>query len=401
MSFRIALFTNKYPAKVSTFISRDIFMFLENGFQVDVYTTYPVETKNWRWVPSIYLSEIQNSVNVIYIPPKFSARKWIVLSTEIKQILKESLLFGFPQFIKSLLVILQSFNWDDKKKDSYDAMLSYWGNYAGTYAYLANRLLKTKLPYMFFLHAGTDLYRDQIFLEEKIKYASKVITVCAFNIDFLKGLYPDSFYSFKSRIILYHLGVDLNDISLNINDRESFTLLTIGSLDKIKGFQLVVEALAFLKSEFPDIKLIMIGNGPEKKNIIKLAKTFCILENITFTGHLTFIEVKNFLAKSTLLIHPSTGLGDAVPTVIKEALASGLPVIGSNIVGIPELLDHGKAGMLFSPNDIDELIFCIRKLLRNPSLRKTYSQNGRKFAEEKFDLYTNSKELISQIDFSP
>ena len=110
----------------------------------------------------------------------------------------------------------------------------------------------------------------------------------------------------------------------------------------------------------------------EMARLKKLAKQLGVEERIEFTGWLPFDEVKKYLEKNTIMIYPSCDLGDAVPTVIKEAMAAGLPVIGANIVGIPEILDYGNAGVLFPPKDIVALADSIRSLLLDRDLRNQF-----------------------------
>jgi glycosyltransferase involved in cell wall biosynthesis len=114
-------------------------------------------------------------------------------------------------------------------------------------------------------------------------------------------------------------------------------------------------------------------------------------------GWLPFENVKKEMEKATLLIHPSIGLGDAVPTVIKEALALGLPVVASNTAGIPELLDNGRIGVLVPTKDSYSLAGSIISLLEDEQKRKSFGIRGRKFAEQKFDMWSNGKELSKLI----
>lgn len=394
---KIAFFTNMFPGRISTFISRDIYMLLQRGFQVDIFPIYPYQENNWKWVPQNYRATIRNNVNIRYLSPININKEFMNNKSEIIDLLRESMHFGYKQMLKTTLVILQAVNWIREFDGCYNYMISYWGNYAGTYAYLANKGLHDRIPFSFFLHAGTDLYRDQIHLEEKIKYATNVVTVCEFNKKYLEKLYPKSFPEFRDKLFIYHLGLDLEDISLNLDNRDPLTLLTIGSLYAQKGFSSVVIALSKLIAEFPEIKLVMVGDGPERKKLAQLANQLGVRQRIFFAGQLPFEDVKSYLSTSTVLVHPSSGLGDAVPTVIKEALASGLPIIGSSVAGIPELLDYGNAGMIIPENDIDSLVNAIQELLRNPKVRKEYSEKGREFAEKKFNIYDNFTQLIQNL----
>lgn len=394
---RISIFTNQFPGKVSTFFSRDIFTLIKFGYEVDIFSVYPIHEENWRFVPENYRRTIQSSAKIIHITPFHLFKINPKVKDEALVIIKESMKYGKTQLAKSLYVIQQAILWSKRYEGKYDLMLSYWGNYAATYAYLASKSCEERIPFSFFLHAGTDLYRDQIFLEQKIQCARNVFTVCDFNVHFLKSLYPLSFESFKNKIIVHHLGIDLQELEYHPFGRDPFTLLTIGSLLPQKGFVNVIEALAKLQKEFEDLNLIMIGEGTEKENLVRKARTLGIRNRITFIDQLPFEQVIYYLQKCTILIHPSNDLGDAVPTVIKEALASGLPVIGSDLAGIPELLDFGNAGVLFPPNDISALVDAIRMLLHDEPKRYQLAKNGRLFAEKKFDMWKNGKSFAQQL----
>lgn len=386
MNKRIAVFTNQFPAKVSTFFARDICSLINNGFEVDIFPVYPIQKKHWRNVPGNSRDLILAKARVNYVFPLNFWGKWknVDLGLEIKEILKEASGYGVAQVLKSYYVIRQAACWSEKYEGRYDQMLSYWGNYAATYAYLANKALKNKIPFSFFLHAGTDLYRDQIYLEQKILYADRVFTVCEFNRQFLQKLYPNSYDLFKEKVEVYHVGMDLENFSYNLANRDSNILLTIGSFFPQKGFSYALQAIAQLALVDNSLKLVMIGEGPEKKSLMALSRKLRIENQVEFTGWLTFEEVKKYLEKSTMLIHPSSDLGDAEPTVIKEAMASGLPVIGTNIVGIPELLDYGRCGILIPPKDVNALAASIKGLLHDSYQRIEFAEKARKFTEEHF-----------------
>jgi len=394
---KIALFTNQFPGKVSTFFSRDVINLLDHGFDVDIFTIYPIKEENWVYVPEQYRQRIQRAVNIKFLKPVWFKVNFSFVKTDIKNILRDSMRFGARQFIKSLVAINQGLSFAEWNKTPYDSIISYWGNYASTCAFIANKTSSNQVPFYMFLHAGTDLYRDQIYLLEKIQNAQKVITVCEFNKKFIQNLYPGSFESIREKMVLYHLGVEIPETDLS--GRDENTLLCVGSLDKVKGFHLVIQALAVLVSEFPDLNLVIVGGGAGKVNLEKIAKARKISNKVTFTGQLAYSEVVKYFRSATILIHPSIGLGDAVPTVIKEAIAFGLPVVGSNEVGIPELLDFGLAGVLFNSGDLNNLIQELRALLTNRSRLKDLSLAGREYAKKTFDMRKNGHQLLIDLGF--
>jgi len=191
--------------------------------------------------------------------------------------------------------------------------------------------------------------------------------------------------------------VDFTDLHVNLKQREQFTVLAIGSLIPQKGFNVLLEAVSQLIENFPDLRLIIIGDGPERKNLLRRSNQLGISGKVIWKGHLPFEEVKEYLNQSTLLVHPSVGLGDAVPTVIKEAMATGLPVIASDIVGIPELLNYGKCGILVPSGDVQALADAIKDLLLDQGRRYRLAEAARQFAERIFDMSKNSKYLAEKI----
>ena len=100
---------------------------------------------------------------------------------------------------------------------------------------------------------------------------------------------------------------------------------------------------------------------------------------------------------ATLLVHPSRGLGDAVPTVIKEAMALGTPVVASAVAGIPELLDGGHCGVLAPSGDPDALAVAIESLLDDGERQATYAKRARNRAAELFSLSRNAAALANRL----
>jgi glycosyltransferase involved in cell wall biosynthesis len=91
------------------------------------------------------------------------------------------------------------------------------------------------------------------------------------------------------------------------------------------------------------------------------------------------------------------GNRDALPTVLLEAIASGIPVIGSRLTGIPEIVDHGENGLLIEPGDVAGLANAIATLLDDSKLRRRYGRAARDKAERRFDVETNVGQLYELL----
>jgi glycosyltransferase involved in cell wall biosynthesis len=144
-----------------------------------------------------------------------------------------------------------------------------------------------------------------------------------------------------------------------------------------------------------DIQVELIGEGALELVLKRLAQKLGIGDKTLFRGWLPFDEVRTAMGETTILVLPS--LGDAVPTVIKEAMALGTPVISTRVGGIPELLDNGRCGILVSPKDVSALATAIKLLLQDERARKHYAREARRRAEQMFDLWRNGKQLANLL----
>lgn len=402
---RLAVFTNQFPGRVNTFFARDMRALLEAGVEIDIFPIYPLDISLWRNVPSCLSDEVlpRNRVHhinydqVLRCSAHMSSLKYGSFLRDMAVISASAARFGIEPLAKSAYVFGKALAWADQFPRHFDQILAYWGNYAATCAYLFNRLIDRPLPFSMFLHAGTDLYRNQVFLKEKLLHADNIIVVCEFNRNFVRELYPDIFPAIAKNIHVHHLGLDLDEFAYEPDGRSPDSVIGVGGLNKRKGFDYLLRAASELRHQGLAIEVELVGDGPEREALEELAVELKIHGQIHFHGWLSPDQVRDVMKRAAVLVHPSSGLGDAVPTVIKESMACGMPVVASNVAGIPELLDGGRCGILVPPKRVDALADAIRALLADPVMRRSYADNARKYAEEKFDLWPNGRRLATII----
>lgn len=402
---RLAVFTNQFPAQVSTFFARDMRGLLHAGIEIDVFPIHPLDPALWRYVPDILNDDILPKSRIHHVSPvRFLPLTRPSCLSRLPRLLKDAgsiglsaARFGIRPAAKSAYAFLKA--WAaalQYSNDNYDHILSYWGSYAATYAYLFHRLTNPRIPFSMFLHAG-DLYEDQVYLEEKLLYADNVFVVCEFNRQFIRLHYPSVFDAMSSRIHVYHPSLDLAEFPYEADAMRSRRILAVGRFDKCKGFDDLLRAVAHLKSQGMEAEVELVGDGDQMVALKALAGELGIEARVHFRGWLPFAEVRNAMNQAIMLVHPSSELGDAVPTVIKEASALGTPVIGTTVGGIPELLDHGRCGILVPPRDVTALGNAIRTLLTDSRARQTYAASARQFAEDTFDLWRNGERLANVL----
>jgi glycosyltransferase involved in cell wall biosynthesis len=402
---RLAVFTSQFPCHGNTFFARDIQSLLKAGIEIDIFPFYPLEPALWHYVPDFLNESILPRRNIHHL--NFSegigaARPWPIAKIErflgaTTAVSASATRFGVRSVIKSIYVCLKAWAWAQQYHTDYDHVLAYWGNYAATCAYVYHRLINRPIPFSMFLHAGMDLYENQVYLRQKLLYADNIIVVCEFNRQFIHNYYKDISHLVLDKITTYHLGLDFAEFPYEPNNRSRCKVLAVGRLEKYKGFDYLLRAVHDLGHRGINCEVEFVGDGTEAGSLKALAKELRILERVRFLGWLRFDDVQTRMRQATFLVHPSNGLGDAVPTVIKESMALGTPVIASDVAGIPELLDHGRCGMLVPPRDVTALAGAIEMMLMNVSLRRGYADAARSYAEEKFDLWRNGQRLADLI----
>ncbi|MDO9043815.1 MAG: glycosyltransferase family 4 protein [Methanobacteriaceae archaeon] len=187
----------------------------------------------------------------------------------------------------------------------------------------------------------------------------------------------------KSRICVVYAGVDLEFIdSVEVNEKYENTIIFVGRLAPHKHVDHLLKVVKSLKKVIPSVKLIVVGNGAEKENLIKLTKELEIEDNVQFLHDLDYRELIGEIKKSNILALPSTREGFGM--VLAEANACKIPVVAYASGGVVEVVEDGFNGFLVEPFDLENLECEIKSLLKNPSKRNNLGENGRKFVEKNF-----------------
>jgi glycosyltransferase involved in cell wall biosynthesis len=399
---RLAVFTSQFPGRVNTFFARDIKSLIDAGIEPDIYPLYPPDDTCWSAVPEWLNADVLDRKCVHHIPLSAAVRRasWSAarfVAADLVRTTSSAVPFGVTPVLKTVYSVAKAWAWATTNPTPCDHVLAYWGNYSATAAYVFHRLAARSVPFSIVLHAGTDLYRDQVFLREKLVYADNIFVVCDYNREFLRQLYPNLFPGLDRKIHIHHLPLDLDEYRFEA-DRSpngAAQLVAVGGLERAKGFDSLLKALPRVVERHRSVRVLVIGDGPLRAELQSSAEQLGIADRVTFTGWRTPEEARAAIARADILIHPSVGLGDAVPTVIKEALALGTPVIASRITGIPELLDGGRCGVLVPPGDPDRLAGAISTLLESPAENARLRTAGRAYAEAMFDIRHNGPRLAA------
>lgn len=307
--------------------------------------------------------------------------------------LKESLLAKFqllPYFIFTLINILRLLN-----REKFDVVHAHWAFPSGYIVSVARNILN--FPVVLTLH-GTE-----IFLVKKFKIARPFISYSLKNSDIIlsNSNYTkekaDEIFKNRNNLVL-PMGVDtlrfkqisrqeIDNLKVQLNLENKFIILTICRLIKRKGVNYLINALSELK-EYKDIALMIIGDGPEKENLKKLAEELKVDDRIVFQGKVSPGKIHQFHQicdiETLVSITDESGETEGLGVVLIEGAACGKPLIGSQTGGIVDIITNGYNGFLIPEKDSKKIAENIILLYKDRDLIKEMGMNSRKIAEEKF-----------------
>lgn len=156
----------------------------------------------------------------------------------------------------------------------------------------------------------------------------------------------------------------------------------VARLSDVKGQDILIKAMAKVVERFKDVNLVLVGEGKFKDTLIALVKELSLSANVFFLPIIN--DQENILPLFDIFVMPSRqeGLGLSV----MEAQAHGLPVIASDVGGLPTLVHDGKTGILFPKEDTDKLAKAIIRLIENPAKRNELGKAGQEFIRSNFSF---------------
>jgi glycosyltransferase involved in cell wall biosynthesis/predicted ATP-grasp superfamily ATP-dependent carboligase len=169
---------------------------------------------------------------------------------------------------------------------------------------------------------------------------------------------------------------------------------TVGRLSGEKGHKFLIEAFAKISKEYPDARLLIIGDGELKKDLEDLSAVLAVKEKVTFTGFQK--DVSRYYSLMDIYVSPS--LVEHFPLSILEAMSFKKAIIATDVGATKELIRHRNAGLLISPRSTDEIYKAILTYIHLPDLRKTYGKNAQDFMKDNYSLQKmiNSYQRIYQ-----
>ncbi len=407
-SKRIALVLKGYPRLSETFIAQEILELERAGFDISIVSLrFPTDKQ-------VHPVHEEIGADVHYLPEYLHQEMVRVLRAKIACLFK-------PGFWKALPVFLR-----DLARDRTINRIRRWGQalvMANEYTDDADHI------YAHFLHTPCSVARYAAIIsgksfsisahakdiwtspewemKEKLVDCDWLVTCTKGGADYLSSIAP------PERVKLVYHGLDLTRFPKppktvgskrdGRDPNDPLQILTVGRAVAKKGIDNLLQAFAGLDDDF-HWHWTHIGGGPLRDDLKDLAKILGIDDRCHFKGSMPQLEVLEHYHKSDLFVLPSkideTGDRDGLPNVIVEAQSQRLPVLSTNISGIPELIENGVNGILVDPDDVQALTREISNLGSNPQLRMEMGQAGEAKVRSEFSHMETIGTLVSLLDKS-
>ncbi|MDP3726194.1 MAG: glycosyltransferase family 4 protein [bacterium] len=200
----------------------------------------------------------------------------------------------------------------------------------------------------------------------------------------------------KQKIVVVHNGIDtlsfvsredsrtfLSSKNKSLNNKKEMAWIgTIAELHTTKGLFYAIEAMQNVAHRFPNIIYIIMGDGEKRQQLEEMIQTYTLSNRVFLLGHID--NAAEYLPAFDIFLLPS--LSEALPYTLLEAGLAKLPVVGSAVGGIPEIIEDKKSGVLIPPRDSQAITDAMSELLEKPYLQKQYGDKLFEVVKEKFSL---------------
>lgn len=281
------------------------------------------------------------------------------------------------------------------RSNTYEIAHAYQASYGGGAAYIF-KLFNPGIKLVLTLQEGKNLDRQGFWIrflrKMVIKKADLITAISNYLKDYAKR------FSKKVKIVVIPNGVDIESFSrdfsygelslvadsLGIKPGEK-VIISVSRLVPKNGADILIRAFYILntKHQILNTKLLLVGDGEQKEELVTLAKELGVFRNIIFAGSVSHVELPKYLKISDVFVRPSRseGLGSA----FLEAMTAGISIIGTRVGGIPDFLKDNETGIFCKMDDPEDLAVKIKKIIEDKNQTARITKNARFLVLEKHD----------------
>jgi len=396
----IAYLTSLYPAVSHTFIQREVLELRRRGVRVETFSIRPAPREHL--LTDQDRDEAARTSNVLPARPthligthlrSFARRPARYLST-LRRALSLSPggvrggLWQLFYFAEAMLVhrMLEA--------QGIRHIHVHFANVSADVALLVTEFADRpgdRWSWSFTMHGSTEFYDvEQHRLRQKIESASAIACISDFTrSQMMRSAGGENW----PKLGVVHCGIDpqVYDAPPPIGAAGELEVLFVGRLVEAKGTALLIEAVAQARGEGRDVRLVLVGDGPNRPRLETLVRGLGVVDHVHFAGAVGQDRIRSFYESADVLCLPS--FAEGVPIVLMEAMAMRRPVITTRIMGVPELVEHETSGLLVAPGRSDQLRDAVLRLADDPSLRASYGEAGRRKILDEFRIDESGQAL--------
>lgn len=400
MARRIAYVMSRFPHLPETFILREMIELERHGIDVVLYPLIlqrqPVvhpEAQVWipRARPVKFFSPrlLADIIRAVLRQPAVVFSLWATIIIEN--------IASAHMLVRSLALIPKAIHTAQlMRAEGINHIHAHYATHPALLAWVVHRL--TGIPYSFTAHAH-DIFVRKTMINTKIRDAEFLIAISQYNRNYLAMLAGEQV---KQKIHVVRCGINLNDYrpAARFSDNiEMLDILSVGSLQPYKGQTHLIEACRLLEQRGLNFRCRIVGEGSERRSLENQIAAAGLQTKVTLLGARTQQEVASILATANCYVQPSivtaSGKMEGIPVALMEAMASELPVVASNLSGIPELVRHNETGYLVPPGNAQAIADTLQKIFGDFATARQVAKRGRKVVEQEFELSANVAELAN------
>lgn len=247
----------------------------------------------------------------------------------------------------------------------------------------------TGLPFSFTAHAKDVYITEPPQLLRKIQKARFVVTCTHYNGTYLRDLALAAGCDTPIHVIYHGIDLGLFTLASTSHHGPPYEILSVGRLVPKKGYDTLLEALSILHRAGLDFHFTHIGSGEMQAALVAMIRDLDLQQRVTLLGTLPHREVIKHYRRTHCFALASkvapNGDRDGIPNVLVEAMATGVPVVATQVSAIPELVEHNATGVLVPPDDPVALAAAIRDMLLHPEKYADHIRRARAKVEADFD----------------
>ena len=392
---KVVFILERFPADTLNFVYNEIEVLDRSGFEIEIYSILPCvycpeEAKSFlsRTIAIAPISAVRLLTSVLYF---FLRKPGTVLALLLKLPFENRVGF-WRKFPRTVAHVLQGIHFAYLLRGRRDHVHAHFAYKAATAAYCASRLNGT--TFSFTAHGSDTIHPpSQYNLRTKVSGASFIITISEFNKRTILAACPG--YP-ENRIIVNRTGIVVEDFAFSPRKIEldgPFRILCVASLYPIKNHECLIDACGHLAAKGRDFQVSLVGKDEKgrQKVLEDRARDRAVLDRVHFQGVADHRQIHEWLKKADLFV--MTSHIEGIPVAIMEAMASGIPVLGPRVTGLPELVTHDETGWLADPRNPEDFALLIERIMDDPRSIEKVLVPARRKIEAEFDMKTNARNV--------